>query len=63
MTLIVDADCYELGGTGCYAVYGFEYKAGYEADKGVCTFSPPSSESGAHRLMRCPFLSRSISPG
>lgn len=33
-----DNNCYELN-TGCYAVYGFEYKPGFEADNGVC---PPT---------------------
>ncbi len=27
-------DCYQLG-TGCFAIYGFEYKPGYDADDAV----------------------------
>ena len=30
-------DCYELN-TGCYAVYGFEYKPGFVDDKAVRAF-------------------------
>jgi hypothetical protein len=29
-----DNDCYELD-TGCFAVYGFEYKPGFDTDNGV----------------------------
>lgn len=36
---IVDADCYELN-TGCYAVYGYEYKPGFVDDKAVRTSFP-----------------------
>ncbi|THV01902.1 glycoside hydrolase family 16 protein [Dendrothele bispora CBS 962.96] len=25
-----DSNCYELGGTGCFSVYGFEYKPGFD---------------------------------
>ena len=39
MTLIVEQDCYQLG-TGCYAVYGFEYKPGFVEDNAVCTLFP-----------------------
>lgn len=28
---LTDQNCYEYN-TGCYSIYGFEYKAGYEAD-------------------------------
>ncbi|KAK7462970.1 hypothetical protein VKT23_007551 [Stygiomarasmius scandens] len=28
-----DSDCYELGGTGCFSVYGFEYKPGKHSSK------------------------------
>jgi hypothetical protein len=28
---ITDQNCYE-GNTGCFSVYGFEYKEGYEED-------------------------------
>jgi len=34
---LTNADCYELN-TGCYAAYGFEYKPGYEEDKGFITW-------------------------
>ena len=34
MTSTPDNDCYELD-TGCFAVYGFEYKPGFETDNGV----------------------------
>ena len=44
MVCMVDADCYELN-SGCYAVYGFEYKPGFEDDNAVCAFPPPSSAS------------------
>ena len=37
MISIVDADCHELT-PWCYAVYGFEYKPGFENDNAVCTF-------------------------
>jgi beta-glucan synthesis-associated protein KRE6 len=28
---VTDQDCYE-GNTGCFSVYGFEYKPGFESD-------------------------------
>ena len=31
---MLDNNCYELD-SGCFAVYGFEYKPGFEADNGV----------------------------
>ena len=37
MISIVDADCHELT-PWCYAVYGFEYKPGFENDNAVCAF-------------------------
>ena len=55
---ITDADCYELG-TGCYAVYGFDYKPGFAADNGVCIFSPALLDLEVQRLMRC-LLSRAV---
>ncbi|KAF9054959.1 glycoside hydrolase family 16 protein [Hymenopellis radicata] len=27
-----NTDCYELGGTGCFSIYGFEYKPGFASD-------------------------------
>jgi beta-glucanase (GH16 family) len=29
---ITNQDCYELN-TGCYSIYGFEYRPGYETDR------------------------------
>jgi len=54
---ISDADCYELS-TGCYAVYGFEYKPGFVDDNAVHTFSPALAPVN-HQLMR-PFLSSTV---
>lgn len=34
---ITDQNCYE-GNTGCFSVYGFEYKEGYESDGGYITW-------------------------
>jgi hypothetical protein len=56
MMSIADQDCYELG-TGCSAVYGFDYTPGFVQDNAVFTF-PPASGLANHRLIRC-FLSRS----
>jgi hypothetical protein len=36
----LDNDCYELD-SGCYAVYGFEYKPGFASDDAVCIPYPP----------------------
>jgi len=48
MVSILDVDCYELN-TGCFAVYGFEYKPGFVDDDAVRTFFPclNASESPA----------------
>jgi hypothetical protein len=27
---VTDQNCYEVGGTGCFSVYGFEYKPGFD---------------------------------
>lgn len=35
-----DPNCYEKSGSGCFAVYGVEYKPGF--DNGVCTSLPHS---------------------
>ena len=39
MVPIPDADCYQFN-TGCYSVYGFEYKPGFVDDNAVRTLFP-----------------------
>ena len=61
MTSILDVDCYELN-TGCFAVYGFEYKPGFVADDAVraLSLSLSASESSADPILS---LLHSTSPG